>query len=115
VAETGPTRELGHLPKGQCGQIEAAIRAAWKPEAGKGEQKLEKLAQWLEQDHPTSARSLREGLSQMFTISRLGLPHRLEKCLGSTYVIDSTHSGVRQRTRRVTNWQSGSMALLHRE
>ena len=28
----------------------------------------------------------------MFTINRLGLPPRLRKCLGSTNLIDSTHS-----------------------
>ncbi|MHC4234525.1 MAG: IS256 family transposase, partial [Planctomycetota bacterium] len=32
-------------------------------------------------------------------------------CLGSTNLIDSTHSGVRGRMRRVTNWQSGEMAM----
>ena len=36
---------------------------------------------------------------------------RLRKCLGTTNVIDSTHSGVRQKTRRVTNWKNGAMAL----
>ena len=41
----------------------------------------------------------------------LGLPPRLRKCLGSTNLIDSTHSGVRQKTRRVTNWKNGAMAL----
>ena len=30
---------------------------------------------------------------------------------GEHELIDSTHSGVRQKTRRVTNWQGGSMAL----
>jgi len=102
---------LGHVPKDQHPQLKAAIRAAWKLEASAGEQKIEQLARWLEREHPTAARSLREGLSEMFTINRLGLPPRLKKCLGSTNIIDSTHSGVRQRTRRVTNWQSGSMAL----
>ena len=47
----------------------------------------------------------------MFTINRLGLPPRLRKCLGSTNLIDSTHSGVRQKTRRVTHWKNGAMAL----
>ena len=47
----------------------------------------------------------------MFTINRLGLPPRLRKCLGSTNLIDSTHSGVGQKTRRVTNWKNGAMAL----
>ena len=62
-------------------------------ENAEGEQKLEQLARWLERDHPSAAASLREGLSEMFTINRLGLPPRLRKCLGSTNLIDSTHSG----------------------
>ena len=47
----------------------------------------------------------------MFTINRLNLPGTLRRCLGSTNVIDSSHSGLRQRTRRVTHWQNGSMAM----
>lgn len=102
---------LAHLPKEQHPQAKAAIRAAWKLEAKEGEQKLEQLALWLERDHPSAAGSLREGLTEMFTINRLGLPPRLKKCLASTNLIDSTHSGMRQKTRRVTNWKNGAMAL----
>ena len=102
---------LGHLPKDQHPQVKAAFRAAMKLDAKQGEQKLEQLARWLERDHPSASASLREGLSEMFTINRLGLPPRLRKCLGSTNLIDSTHSGVRQKTRRVTNWKNGAMAL----
>ena len=50
----------------------------------------------------------------MFTINRINrfdLPPRLRKCLGSTNRIDSTHSSVRQKTRRVTHWKNGAMAL----
>jgi transposase-like protein len=47
----------------------------------------------------------------MFTVNRLDLPAALRRCLGTTNLIDSTNSGVRHRTRRVTRWQSGSMAL----
>ncbi|MCH7567475.1 MAG: transposase [Nitrospirae bacterium] len=102
---------LGHLPKDQHPQATAAIRAAWKLDAKDGMQKLEQRARWLGRDHPSAAASLREGLREMFTINRLGLPPRLRKCLGTTNVIDSTHSGVRQKTRRVTNWKNGAMAL----
>ena len=102
---------MGHLPKDQHPQATAAIRAAWKLDAKDGMQKLEQLARWLERDHPSAAASLREGLHEMFTINRLGLPPRLRKCLGTTNVIDSTHSGVRQKTRRVTHWKNGAMAL----
>ena len=62
-------------------------------------------------DWPSAAASLREGLEEMFTINRLGLPSSLRRCLGTTNLIDATHSGMRQRTRRVTNWQHGAMAL----
>jgi transposase-like protein len=102
---------LGHLPKEQHDQVRSAMRAAWKLDAREGEQKLEQLARWLERDHPSAAASLREGLTEMFTINRLGLPPRLRKCLGTTNLIDSTHSGARQKTRRVTHWTNGAMAL----
>lgn len=102
---------IGHLPKDEHPQVKAAIRAAWKLSAKDGTQKLEQLARWLERDQPSAAASLREGLQEMFTINRLDLPPRLRKCLGTTNVIDSTHSGVRQKTRRVTNWKNGAMAL----
>lgn len=102
---------VGHLPKDQHPQVKAAMRAAWKLDAKEGEQKLDQLARWLDRDHPSAAASLREGLEEMFTINRLGLPPRLRRCLASTNLIDSSHSGVRQKTRRITNWQNGSMAL----
>ena len=102
---------VAHLPKDQHDQVRSAMRAAYKLEAKDGEQKLEQLARWLERDHPSAAASLREGLAEMFTINRLGLPGRLRKCLATTNLIDSTHSGMRQKTHRVTNWKNGAMAL----
>ncbi|MEE8252231.1 MAG: IS256 family transposase, partial [Gemmatimonadales bacterium] len=62
-------------------------------------------------DWPSAAESLREGLDELFTVNRLDLPASLRRCLSTTNLIDSSHSGLRQRTRRVTNWQSGEMAL----
>jgi transposase-like protein len=102
---------LGHLPKDQHDQATATLRAAWKLGAQEGPQKIEQYASWLQRDWPSAAASLREGLDEMFTINRLNLPGALRRCLATTNLIDSTHSGVRQRTRRVTNWKNGSMAL----
>ena len=73
--------------------------------------KLEQYASWLEREWPDAAASILEGLSEMFTVNRLGLPRSLAKCLTTTNIIDSTHSGLRQRTRRVTHWKNGAMAL----
>jgi putative transposase len=102
---------LGHLPKEQHDQAKATLRAAWRLHQKQGMAKIEQYASWLQRDWPSAAASLREGLEEMYTINRLGLPGELRRCLSSTNLIDSTDSGVRQRTRRVTNWQDGSMAL----
>lgn len=102
---------LSHLPKDQHDQCRATLAAAWKLDAHEGMQKIEQYATWLERDWPSAAASLREGLEEIFTINRLGLPASLRRCLGTTNLVDSTHSGMRQRTRRVTNWQNGAMAL----
>ena len=42
---------------------------------------------------------------------RLSLPAQLGKCLVSTNIIESTFSGVRHRTGRVTRWRDGAMVL----
>jgi transposase-like protein len=102
---------LAHLPKDQHDQARATMKAAWKLGAKEGSEKLDQYAAWLQHDWPSATASLREGLEEMFTINRLDLPGSLRRCLGTTNLIDSTDSGARQRTRRVTNWQSGSMAL----
>src|SRR3989454_9805298 len=65
----------------------------------------------LEHEYPSAAASLREGLAEMFTVNRLGLSSSLARCLGSTNLIESPHSGVRLRTRRVCRWRDGKMVL----
>lgn len=100
-----------HLPKDQQANARATLRAAWKLDAAEGKRQIEQLAQWYEKKHPSAAASLREGLEEMFTINRMGLPPTLLRCLATTNVIDSSHWGVRQRTGRVTHWQDGQMAL----
>jgi len=102
---------LGHLPKQQHEQAKATLRAAWRLDEKQGMAKIQQYASWLRRDWPSAAGSLREGLEEMYTINRLGLPGELRRCLSSTNLIDSTDSGVRYRTRRVTNWQDGLMAL----
>ena len=77
------------------------MRAAWKVNtAEEGEKRLEQLARFLEQDHESAARSLREGRKEMFTLQHLQIPESLHKCLATTNLIESPHSGVRRRTHR---------------
>lgn len=102
---------LGHLPKDQHDQARSTIKAAFKLDADEGTAKLKQYASWLECDWPSAAASLREGLHELFTINRLGLPSQLRRCLGTTNLIDNSHSSVRERTRRVKHWRDGTMAL----
>ena len=102
---------LSHLPKDQHRRTTATLSAAWKLDADEGCKKLEQYASWLEQEWPSAAGSIREGMAEMFTVNRLEVPPKLTRCLVTTNVIDSNHSGVRKRTDRVTNWQNGEMAL----
>ena len=102
---------MGYLPQHLKDQTKAAMRSAFRLPAREGMARLEKQAEWLEREYPSAAASLREGLAEMFTVSRLGLSPSLARCLVSTNVIESPHSGVRLRTRRVCRWRDGKMVL----
>lgn len=101
----------GYLPQELKGEVKAVMRAAFRLSEKEGRARLEKQAQWLEQEYPSAAASLREGLAEMFTVTRLQLSASLSRCLVSTNVIESPHSGVRLRTRRVCHWRDGKMVL----
>ncbi len=100
---------IERLPEDQKDQVKAAMRAAYKLEAKEGMARLKKLADWLEQEVPAAANSLREGLEECFTINRLGLPPSPHRCLATTNLIESPQSGVRMRTRRVCRWRDAAM------
>ena len=97
------------LPEDQKDQAKAAMRAAYKLEVKEGMARLRKLADWLEQESPAAAHSLREGLEECFTINRLGISPSLHRCLATTNVIESPQSGVRRRTLRVCRWRNAAM------
>jgi len=101
---------LDELPREQQPQVVNLMRAAWKvTDADEGMKRLEGLARFLEHDYESAARSLREGMAEMFTIQKLKLPPSLYKCLGTTNVIESPQSGVQKRTSNVTRWRNGEM------
>ena len=45
----------------------------------------------------------------MIRLQRLQIPASLHKCLATTNIIESPHSGVEQRTHKVTRWRSQEM------
>jgi putative transposase len=101
---------LDELPKEQHDQTRNLMRAAWKAKtAPEGEKRLEQLARFLEQNHESAARSLREGMTEMFTLQRLQISECLHKCLATTNIIESPQGGVERRTRNVTRWRDAEM------
>ena len=101
---------LDELPKEQHGQPLNLMRAAWRVKtAEEGEKRLEQLARFLERDHESAARSLREGMKEMFTLQRLKIPETLHKCLATTNIIESPQGGVERRTHNVTRWRDADM------
>ena len=101
---------LDELPKEQHGQALNMMRAAWKVKtAEEGEKRLEQLARFLELDYESAARSLREGMKEMFTLQRLKIPPTLHKCLATTNIIESPQGGVERRTHNVTRWRDADM------
>jgi len=54
---------------------------------------------------------LLEGLEETFIVNRLGFPPTLRRCLCTTNIIESPHSGVRIRTRRGSRWRNQKMVM----
>jgi putative transposase len=100
----------GHLPKELAGAIDKRLALIFaQPDPTKGLDAAKRLAKELEADHPDAAASLREGLDDMFTVTRLGIRGTLAKTLTNTNCIESMISIARRSSARVTKWKDGSM------
>lgn len=101
-----------HLPEAERPLVQRRLRSAWAlPDAEQAEKELKELANHLSKQHPGAAASLREGLQQTLTITRLGVSGKLRGTLGSTNPMESMIEIVRDHSRRVKRWSSGEMAL----
>ncbi len=92
--------------------VRRTLRQAWElDDADKAERLMRNLAQRFEQEAPDVSRSILEGLDEVLTVSRLGLPLELRRSLASTNIIESMNSTVRQVCRNVKRWRNAGMAL----
>jgi putative transposase len=103
---------LDHLPERDQGAVKMRLRTAWASEnyelALDG---LKLLASELEHTYPGAAASLREGMEETLTLTRLQITGRLKRTLQSTNPIESMIEIVRRTSRNVKRWQSGDMCL----
>jgi putative transposase len=101
-----------HLPERDRPQVKRRLRAAWAlDDQHAAHERLTALAGELERSHPGAAASLREGLEETLTITRLGVRGALKRTLESTNPCESMIECVRRSSRNVKRWQSGDMAL----
>ncbi len=90
--------------------VKSVLREAWDlGDAGTAKRRLERLASFLENDHPGAAASVREGLDHTLTLQRLGITGTLYKKLRSTNAIENLNSGIATYSKNVQRWQGGSM------
>jgi putative transposase len=103
---------LDHLPERDRPTVKTRLRRAWASDNhALALDDLRTLASELERSHPGAAASLREGLEETLTLTRLGIGGRLKKTLTSTNPIESMIEIIRRTSRNVKRWQSGDMCL----
>lgn len=104
---------LDHLPERERKTVSRKLeQQAWREtDYGKALRALEKLADNLEERYPGAAKSLREGLEETLTVTRLGLPGLLVKTLRSTNPIETAFDKVRVAARNVKRWRNGQQVL----
>jgi putative transposase len=103
---------LDHLPETERPWVRRKLRAAWaNPGPDEAEAALRALASQLEKVNPDAAASLREGLAETVTVTRLGITGSLLKTVMSTNPVESMIEIVRAHARNVKRWQDGDMRL----
>jgi putative transposase len=103
---------LDHLPERDRPTVKQRLRRAWALEDHeRALDQLRVLARELDHSYPGAAGSLREGMEETLTLSRLGVSGNLKRTLESTNPCESMLEIVRRTQRNVKRWSSGEMAL----
>jgi transposase-like protein len=103
---------LDHLPERDRPAVKQRLRRAWaRDDHARALAELRALASELERSHPGAAASLREGMGETLSVTRLGVRGSLKQTLQSTNPCESMIEIVRRTSRNVKRWQSGDMCL----
>jgi putative transposase len=103
---------LDHLAERDRDLVKRRLRRAWaETRYEQALEQLQALAVELERSHPGAAASLREGMAETLTVTRLGVKGKLRKTLASTNPCESMIECVRRSSRNVKYWQNGEMCL----
>jgi putative transposase len=103
---------MERLPKSLHASVRRVLRQAWElDDADKAEKLIRNLAQRLERDWSGVSGSILEGIDEILTVTRLGLPKELRRSLACTNIIENVMGTVRRVCRNVKRWRSAFMAL----
>jgi putative transposase len=103
---------LDHLPDDQRASAQAMLtRAYGSIDITKARRLLQDLARRLEEDYPSAAESVREGLDETLTVLTLHLSDRLRRSLTTTNAIESLMSRTRHIKHNVKRWRNGKMIV----
>jgi putative transposase len=101
-----------HLPERERPAVKQRLRRAWAlDDPARAIDQLRRLAGELDRSYPGAAGSLREGMEETLTLTRLGVTGNLKRTLESTNPCESMIEIVRRTQRNVKRWSSGEMAL----
>ncbi len=100
------------LPKPLHAGVRKVLRQAWElNDAAKAERLIRNLARRLEQETFGVSGSILEGIDEILTVTRLGLPLELRRSLACTNIIENMNGTIRRVCRNVKRWQDAEMAL----
>lgn len=101
-----------HLQKNYWEELDWRLKQAYhENDYNSALRKLKNIESWLGKINPDAAASLREGMEELLTVTRLRAPRVLCKSIATTNTIESVFSMVRRVTRRVSTWKNGDMRL----
>jgi len=104
---------LEHLPPNRKAYVSRMLSVAWSSDSAQlARRRLKTLLGWLENngEHGAAA-SLREGMEETLTVSKLNLPAALRTFLVTTNAIENLIGSARRTSRNVSRWRSGEMIL----
>jgi len=103
---------LDHLPERQRPWVQAIVRRAYlATDVKRATRLLVDLAKRLDDEYPSAAGSVREGLDETLIVLTLQLSVRLQRSLATTNAAESLLSRTRHVKRNVKRWRGGQMML----
>src|SRR5262249_8572230 len=97
------------VPDRQRPRVQAILRRAYRSDGPTARRLLQDLARRLDNEYPSAAESVREGLEATLTVMGLGLSDRLQRARTTTPAAESLISRTRHVKRNVK--RGGKMML----